>query len=276
MIAIGTGHRLRIFLPAVLAGMATACGGGGHGSASVSGAGGGSTTSTGSGSSSTSTTPAAPVSNAAGIWSGTLTPDDTTQPPPTGWLVIGTDGSFSLDTDVAQFSGTSQLQGQAFTATTTANPYTSQIAAGSSFHFDGMLADTGVLTGTYSGGGGQGTIHFQLERAISAQAASLSDAASTYHGEFWIKDSRQSADITVTDSGALTASAGGCAFNGTIQVADASHNSYHWSARATGCATNGTAEGTGFMIENYFLYLMGSIGGQAVWIGGADSDAPDD
>ena len=264
MITTTAATALRGLALSVLAGILAACGGGhGGGAAATTGA------NNSSSSSSSSNSTGGTSTSGTGIWSGALMPDDTTQAPPTGWLVIGTDGSFRLDTDQALFMGHAQIQGQAFSATATAYPYTAGFADGASVTFNGTLGDSG-LTGTYSGGG---TMQFQYEGGVSTQTASQSAIAGTYHGELWIKDSRQSADITVGADGSLAAStSGGCAVNGKVAVADTARNAYSWSGQATGCATDGAASGMGFLIENDFIYLSGTIADLAIWMGGSEAD----
>jgi hypothetical protein len=211
--------------------------------------------------------------SATGIWSGTLTPADASQPPASGWLVVAADGSFHLDTDLALFVGSTQTRGATLSATGSAHPYQADITDGSGFTFNGSISSEG-LTGTWSGANRSGTMKFRYDTALSQQAASLPAIASTYDGELWIGNSRQDARITIGADGTLVVSAqGGCGLNGTIGVADAARNGYQWTATAAGCAMNGMARGDGFLIGNYSVYLSGTLPEAPVWMGGADADA---
>ena len=92
------------------------------------------------------------TAGAVGIWSGTLTPDDPSQPALTGWLTVAGDGKFHLDTDAALFTGTAQKHDGTLAATATGHPYITDFGAGDAFTFNGTVART-ALTGKWSGGG---------------------------------------------------------------------------------------------------------------------------
>lgn len=240
-------------------GLLAACSGGDGGKGAAPGAGWGSP-------------PANAVST--GIWSGTLTPADSTQAPASGWLVIAADGSMHLDTDMALFTGTTRTQGKAFTASATGHPYNHHFANGSAFTFRGEVVEAGLLNGTWSGAGGGGTMTFRYEGDVSQQAAALGRIARTYESELWVGDATHIVNITITGNGTLTARAGnGCTVNGRITVADPARNGYRWTAEFTGCAANGTATGTGFMTGDSSIYFSGTLPDGPVWMGGMDQDA---
>lgn len=209
-----------------------------------------------------------------GVWTGTLTPDDPSQTPTSGWLTVAENGGFQLDTDAALFTGTAQTQGGTLTAATTAHPYGGDFPAGSAFTFDGTIAKS-VLTGKWSGGGRTGTMNFQHDDAVSRQAASLSALASTYEGELWVGNAVLPASIAINPDGSFTASAsGGCTASGTVGIADAARNRYQWTATLSGCGADGSASGSGFMVGDYSVYLSGTMPDAAVWMGGVDADVP--
>jgi hypothetical protein len=211
--------------------------------------------------------------NSIGIWSGILDSDDPAQPPLSGWLVVAPDGDFHLDTDAAMFSGTARTQGGQLAATATGHPYGADIPAGGAFTFTGKVAQ-GALTGTWSGTGRGGKLDFQQQDAVSHQAASLANIASTYDGELWIGKATQPAQIVVGGDGTLTATTGsGCRVNGTVGVADSTRNRYRWTATLSGCSVDGMASGSGFMVGNYSIYFSGRLPEAGVWLGGVDADA---
>jgi hypothetical protein len=216
--------------------------------------------------------PGAGTNTAAGIWSGSLAPNDPSGQPMSGWLVIGADGSFSLDTDTALYLGDSTLHDQAVSVSAATHPYGT--GADGAVAFNATIGD-GTLTGTWTGNGTAGTLQFNRQEQISKQEASLAVIASDYSGELWIGEARLPARITIASDGALHASTdSGCALDGRVSIADAARNGYSWSANASGCATNGEARGAGFVIDGYSLYLDGTVQGDAIWLGGVDSRAP--
>jgi hypothetical protein len=209
---------------------------------------------------------------AAGIWSGSLAPDDPSGQAMSGWLVIGADGRFSLDTDAALYLGDSALHDQAVSVSAAVHPYGNDTDG--TVAFNATIAD-GTMTGTWTGNGSAGTLQFKRQQQISKQQASLATIASDYSGELWIRDARLPARVTIASDGALHASTdSGCALEGRVSIADAARNAYGWSANASGCPTNGEARGDGFVIDGYSLYLDGTLQGTAIWLGGVDSRAP--
>ncbi len=267
MTGYNTIHHQRTCLPLLLAGVLAACSGGDTSGGSGSDSGGGSR----SGGSGT----VVPTTDAIGIWSGTLTPDDAGEPSAAGWLMVGADGNFFLDTDAALYVGKASLPGRSMSATATGHSYRAGFANAAAFTFGTSVSTDGAMTGSYAGAGGGGTLEFHHESAVSRQAASLQAIAGTYRGEIWIQDSMQAVILTVTTAGAVTgATPGGCRLEGTLGIVDAQRNGYHWSGNLSGCAVNGAVSGRGFLIEQSSLYLGGTVQGAAVWIGGGAGDVP--
>jgi hypothetical protein len=212
-----------------------------------------------------------------GIWSATLTPEDTQQASSSGWLVVAADGSFRLDTDAAQFNGTAKTSGTKFSASTVGHPFAASFSNGSAFSFNGTVIAADSINGSWSGAGGKGTFDFHYNPSLSQLPASLSAIAGAYQGELWIQNTMQEATITITASGALTASTtAGCMLSGTLGVADGARNGYQWSGAVNGCAANGTASGIGFLIDEHSLYLTGNLPGGPVWMGGVAANASND
>jgi hypothetical protein len=212
------------------------------------------------------------TATAAGIWTGSLAPDDPAGQPMSGWLVIGTDGSFSLDTDAALYLGDSMQHDTAVTVSAAAHPYGTSPTG--TVAFNASISDA-TMTGTWTGGGTSGTLQFNRQPQISREQASLATIASNYSGELWIRDARLPARITIGSDGTLHATTdSGCALEGRVSIEEAERNDYSWSGNATGCNINGEARGFGFLIDGYSLYLGGTLQGDAVWLGGVDARAP--
>lgn len=271
---MNASFRIRYLLACALVGCAlAACGGrsdnAGNGTSAGTGTGTGTGSGTGSGS---STNPGSGVASAAGIWSGSLAPEDPEKPSMTGWLVIGSDGSFNLDTDAALYTGAPTLRDNSVSVSAAAHPYGTDEPG--TVTFSANVTD-GTMTGTWSGNGAAGAMQFTRQQGISQQQASLATIASDYSGELWIRDARLPVRVNIASDGALHASTdAGCAVEGRVGVADAARNGYSWSGSVTGCSINGEARGFGFVIDGYSLYLGGTVQGNAIWLGGVDARAP--
>lgn len=113
------------------------------------------------------------------------------------------------------------------------------------------LVASGSMTGTYvSEESIAGTVQFGAEVVSFAGAwdpdstddADLADAAGTYAGTLSVTDGSDAANVTVSESGAVTGtSAGGCTISGTL-LAQANANAYNLNVNLAGgvCGNEGT------------------------------------
>jgi hypothetical protein len=241
---------LRLLPLLLLAGVAGGCGGGGDDE--DAGFGGG--------------------ADASGIWLGNVDVDSGPQNVP-AMLIVRSNGTVYMDTDIGLLVGTAQTSGNAFSAGTDGYSYNGGFPDGADFSLNGTVAAGNSLTGAFSGSGQSGTFEFSFNTALSALTAALPTVAGTYTAELTIRDDVRPVSVTIASNGDLTGSGGGCTLTGKVSVLDSARNVYSWNATLAGCDANGSASGIGIAPQagaGAGFHLAGTIGGGAISLSTVD------
>ncbi len=234
--------RIARFAPQLaLAGLLAACGGGGGSGGFDDGA------------------------DVSGIWFGSVDVDGGAQDVG-AVLIVRSNGTIYLDTQLALLIGDAETQDNAFSAEADGYSYQDDFADGSDFSLSGTVTAGTVLAGAVSGAGISGTYTFTYDAELSTLAAALPDIAGTYESELSLGDSSTAIDVTIEADGDLTASGGGgCMLDGSVKVLASADNLYEWQADVTGCAVNGSAKGIGFRQDGGGFYFVGKLAGGAIY-----------
>jgi hypothetical protein len=245
-------RNLRLLPVLVLAGVAGGCGGGGDDDEGGGGFGGG--------------------ADASGIWLGNIDVDGGPQNV-NAVLIVRSNGTVYMDTDIGLLVGTGQTSGNAFTAGTDGYSYNLGFPDGADFSLTGTVATGDSLTGAFSGAGQSGTFDFDFNTALSALPAALPTVAGTYSAELAIRDDVTPVSVTIESDGDMTGSGGGCSLTGKVNVLDSTRNVYSWNATLTGCEANGSASGIGIAPAagtGAGFHLAGTVNGGAISISSVD------
>lgn len=186
-----------------------------------------------------------PTATTPGIYSGSFT-SSTAGANGTLVGIVTADGQarFFSTTNGDQFFGTVPTTGTAVTATLTgiAPPNTPwpDLTLSAPFTLNITATAQTSLTGSYSGGGDQGTFSFTYQ-PIYERASSLAMVAGVYSGS----PNDDLTTIAIDANGVVTGSDSyGCVYNGTVTVPNSAANYYDVSITATTCGPNdGTLTG---------------------------------
>jgi hypothetical protein len=210
--------------------------------------------------------------DASGIWSGTIDVDGGPQNV-AAMLIVRSNGTVYMDTDIGLLVGSGQTSGNAFTAGTDGYSYNLGFPDGADFSLTGTVAAGDSLTGAFSGAGQSGTFEFDFNTALSALTAALPTVAGTYAAELSIRDDVTPVSVTVEPDGDLIGSGGGCTLTGKVSVLDSARNIYSWNATLAGCEANGSASGIGIAPQagtGAGFHLAGTVNGGAISLTSVD------
>jgi len=210
--------------------------------------------------------------DASGIWSGTVDIDGGPQNI-NAVLIVRSNGSVYMDTEIGLLVGNGQTSGNAFSASTDGYSYNLGFPDGADFSLNGTVAEGDSLTGAFSGAGQSGTFEFDFNTALSALPAALPTVAGTYSAELSIRDDVTPVSVTIEADGDMTGSGGGCTFTGKVNVLESTGNIYSWNATLTGCEANGSASGIGIAPEagtGVGFHLAGTVDGGAISLNSVD------
>lgn len=209
----------------------------------------------------------------SGIWLGSLDVDSGPQNVD-ALLIVRSNGTIYMDTDIGILVGTGQTTGNAFSATTDGYSYQEAFPDGADFTLTGNITGGTSLSGAFSGAGESGTFDFDFEATLSALPAALTAVAGTYDADLAIRDTTTPVSVTIEADGDLTGTDGvACTLTGKVAVLESSLNIYSWNATLTGCEANGAATGIGIAREagtSAGFHLVGKVDNGAISISSQD------
>lgn len=208
----------------------TACGGGGGGS----------------GNSATTPTPP-PVANAdpGGIYTGTAVQSTGAVTDVVGIVTESGQAVLFDTTNDGQYAGTITTTGDNLSGSFTGYAPIGEVflnnAAVTPFSISGTI-DPGVsISGTYTGGGGQGTVSVTDDPALYDQGSSLSSLVGTWEG---LTASGATLTVTIQSNGAYTGQdTDGCFYSGAFTIINASFDAYDVTTTETCGGTVASASG---------------------------------
>ena len=189
-----------------------------------------------------------------GIWNGTFTSNVVGGTVGAYMVISPTNEARYVSTQGVEGAGTIAVSGNTFSSNYTAFtpaggffPNGTTVAAGTS---NGTGSTKGTITGTYSGGGDNGTFTFTYD-PIYDRGASLATISGTWTGIFVSVGTGAVVTANISTTGVITGSdTAGCVYNGTLSIIDPLKNIYTGSMTQTVCTPAITLTGLATLTDN--------------------------